>query len=318
MEKMNSFIKIFVAFVTTFVILPANAQQEPVFSHHMYNMQTVNPGYAGSRGAITGTMLHRSMWISHPGAPNTQTFSVHSPLIRKDLGVGLSIVNDKIGPTQMTSLFGDVSYAVKVNHKGHSLRFGLKVGGSNLNIALADLTIDQQNDQAFQQNVVNRFLPNFGAGLYYDAKIWYMGISSPMMLTNKLNDFSQITASELVTGTQKRHLYYIAGLMIDAGMDLKLKPTILAKITGGSGPQIDASLNAEIVDKIVAGLIYRLNDAAGLLIGMKITEQLLLSYGFDWSLSNKTGTYNYGSHELMLRYDFIYKNKAKVLSPRYF
>ena len=70
--------------------------------------------------------------------------------------------------------------------------------------------------------------------------------------------------------------------------------------------------------KLHLGAMYRSGDAAGILLGFQVNNQFYAGYSFDWSFVNSTGTYNNGSHELMLRYDFLFKNQKKIKSPRYF
>jgi len=79
------------------------AQQEAQFSHYSFNTQSINPAYAGSRDALTVTALHRSQWVGFEGAPTTQTLTAHTPILNDKLGIGLSVLNDKIGPTNNTS-----------------------------------------------------------------------------------------------------------------------------------------------------------------------------------------------------------------------
>src|ERR1041385_4503006 len=87
-----------------------NAQQDPMFTHYMFNTIVINPAYAGSRDALTITALHRSQWVSFKGAPVVQSLTMHMPLKNDHFGVGLSILNDRIGPSNKTSVAGDFAY----------------------------------------------------------------------------------------------------------------------------------------------------------------------------------------------------------------
>ena len=82
-----------------FVGARINAQQDAQYTQYMYNTVSVNPAYAGSRGHMSIAALHRSQWIGLDGAPQTQTLNLHSPIGYRGVGMGFSIVNDKIGPT---------------------------------------------------------------------------------------------------------------------------------------------------------------------------------------------------------------------------
>lgn len=291
------------------------SQQDAMFTHYMYNTLGVNPAYAGSRDALTMTALHRSQWLGFPGAPVTQTFTAHSPILSNKIGLGLSVINDKIGPMQTASVFADFAYHLKINAKS-KLSFGVKAGGNLFNATLADLQITQSNDIAFASNLQSRFLPNFGFGTYYYAERFYAGVSIPKLLENRF-ETNQISGSANLFW-EKRHYFLIAGAMLDINEELQFKPTTLIKITNGSPAQADLTAQFVYNKKFSLGAMYRTNSAIGALLGFFLGEQLYAGYSFDWSTVNKTGRYNSGTHEIMLRYDFIYRDKAKIRSPRYF
>jgi type IX secretion system PorP/SprF family membrane protein len=291
------------------------AQQEAMYTHYAFNTLAVNPGYAGSRDALTITGLHRSQWVGFEGAPVTQTFTLHTPLLNEKLGVGLSMVNDKIGPMNNTAIYGDFAYKINISDKG-KLSFGLKGGINLLQGTMNNLPTVQENDPAFATNIQSNVLPNFGFGMYYSTTKYYVGLSTPKLLQN---EFSANNGQGAVTvASEKRHYFAIAGAVFDINKNLKIRPTTFVKVTSGAPIEADLTALFIIQDKIECGPMYRTGDAAGVLLGYYFTPQLRFGYSFDWSHSNRTFTYNRGSHEVMLRYDFIYKDKGKVFSPRYF
>lgn len=304
--------------ISTLIILTgllSFGQQDAMFTHYMFNTLAVNSGYAGSRDALTITGLHRSQWVSFPGAPTTQTLTLHTPIHNDQLGLGLSVLNDKIGPTNTTAIYADFAYKLKINEKA-KLAFGLK-GGINLRSnGLSSLALDESNDDAFASDVTSDILPNFGFGLYYYTDKYYVGLSTPKLLEN---NFTTNTVSGSTSGaSEKRHYFLIAGTVFPITDNIKLKPTGFMKVTEGAPIEGDVTLTALFKEKLWAGVMFRTGDALGLLVGASITDQLSLGYSFDWSYTNTTFKYNAGSHELMLRYDLIYNNAKKIRSPRYF
>ena len=295
--------------------LTSIAQQESMFTHYAFNTLAINPGYAGSRDALTITGLHRSQWVGFDGAPTTQTLTLHTPLMGDQIGVGLSVLNDKIGPMKSTAINGDFAYKLKINSKA-KLAFGLKGGVNLIQANLTDLKVNDEQDNSFTNNIKSSALPNFGFGVYYYTTKWYAGISAPKLLNNKL----ETTDNVVNIGTEKRHLYVIGGLMLNLNADetLKFRPTTLIKITEAAPAELDLTGMLVIQDKVELGAMFRTGDAVGLLLGYNFTPQLRLGYSFDWSFVNSTAKYNSGSHEVMLRYDFIYGDKERVKSPRYF
>ncbi|OQX97019.1 MAG: hypothetical protein B6I20_13555 [Bacteroidetes bacterium 4572_117] len=295
-----------------FVLL---AQQDAMFTHYMFNTIAINPAYAGSRDAFTITGLHRSQWVDFEGAPTTQTLTMHTPIPLKNAGVGLSFVNDKIGPTNTTSFYADFSYKIKINKKAN-LAFGFKAGVNLFFGDLTSLSLISPNDPAFTADKQSKLLPNFGFGLYYFTDKYYAGLSVPKLLEN---DFSNNSVSGSVDlGSEEKHYFFIAGAVLSLNESFKLKPTTFVKVTNAA--PIEADLTGTLIynDKFWLGAMFRTGDAMGVLVGMNITDVLAVGYSFDWSYTNKTAVYNKGSHEIMLRYDLIFSNEKKIYSPRYF
>src|ERR1039458_10269157 len=102
---MKTLNKIALVLVSALGSLAGYAQQDAMYTHYMYNTLAINPAYAGSRDALTVTALDRYQWVGFSGAPMTQTLTMHAPIQDQHIGLGLSILNDKIGPTNNTSLF---------------------------------------------------------------------------------------------------------------------------------------------------------------------------------------------------------------------
>lgn len=287
------------------------AQQDAMFTHYMYNTQAVNPAYAGTRGALTLTGLHRSQWIGFEGAPTTQTITGHMPLWGDRLGIGLSVWNDNIGPINQTGLAIDYAYKIRVSKRG-KLSLGLKTGFSLLNVGLSQVRLDTEGDQAFAGDFQSQLLPNFGFGMYYYEPRWYVGLSSPKLLQNDFaSGFTDRAAEEL-------HVFLIAGTVFDVGKLVKMKPTTFVKVTPGAPIEADLTFMFGYMDRLWAGPMVRTGDAVGLLLNYQFTEQFTAGYSFDWSFANTTSKFNAGSMEVMLRYDFIFTKQPKIKSPRYF
>jgi len=307
-----------ITFVLTLILatLSVKAQQTPMYTHYMYNTLMVNPAYAGSRDALTITALNRSQWVDFGGAPITQTLSMHTPLRSEHIGIGLSILNDKIGPTNNTSVFADFAFIMKLTDKS-KLALGLSGGANIFRANLSSLALTEQNDPIFVNDINNLVTPNFGFGAYYSRERFYAGISVPNLIENSYSEISQPNGNTLI-GKAQRHYFFIAGTLFNLSPNLALKPTTLVKVTNGAPVQADLTASFIIMNKFLLGGMIRTGDAVGALVGLDITNQFHLGYSFDWSYGLKTGKYNNGSHELMLRYDFIFLSRKQIHSPRYF
>jgi type IX secretion system PorP/SprF family membrane protein len=311
---MKTLIKLTIVSVLILWSTKIKAQQAPMYTHYMYNTLVVNPGYAGSREAFTVTALHRSQWVGFKGAPTTQTLSMHTPLSNQNIGLGLSVINDKIGPSNNTSLIADFAYKVRLTAKS-SLAFGLGGGVNILQSDLSSIELDPEgpDDPAFQENVTNHVTPHVGFGMYYSRERFYAGISTPNLLQNKNSEVNNILIRK-----DQIHCFLIAGTMISITDGLAFKPTTLIKLTPAAPAQMDLTASFILFDKLLLGAMFRTGDAFGALIGFDFTPQLHLGYSYDWSYGLETARYNQGSHEIVLRYDFLFFGKKQIHSPRYF
>lgn len=307
--------RIFFALVCFLSFFNVNGQQDAMYTHYAFNTLGVNPAYAGSRDALTVLALHRSQWVTFPGAPITQTITAHAPVFNDKMGLGFSLLHDKIGPTRNVGIFIDFAYRLKLNDRA-KLCFGLKGGTSVYANELSGLSTTEESDQLFQQDLQSRFLPNFGAGVYYQLPRFYCGISTPRLLEN---DFAANSTYGGVA-SESRHYFLIAGGVIGLTNNdkLQLRPSTFVKLTAGAPLEIDVTALFYYDNQFWLGPMFRSGDALGVLAGINISNQFSMGYSFDWSYGLNTGKYNAGSHELMLRYDFIFNDKQKILSPRYF
>lgn len=291
-----------------------SAQQEPTFTHYSFNPLLINPAVAGSKELLSIAAINRLRWINFPGAPKTQTLTAHSILKTKSLGAGLSFINNSKGPYQATGIDLDLAYRLPINNG--RLSFGLKGGFRFISVRLQSAVVaTQAGDAAFQTDIVMQPLPNVGFGLHYAVRDFYVGFSAPRLLENKLN-------ANLATNYtfEQRNYYLMAGgaINLNAEKTVKLKPSVFVKVTQGTLFQVDLTALFYFNEKIWLGPMYRSTNDLGILAGLNLGSQFKFGYAFDWSFGNKTATYNNGSHELMLSYDFVFDKKQGVVSPRHF
>ena len=314
LRRHNYFVKtpfIKFLFIMLFASAPLYAQQDAQYTQYMYNTVSVNPGYAGSRGHLSIAALHRSQWLGLDGAPTTQTLNLHSPIGYRGVGLGFSIVNDKIGPTSETNFDIDFSYTLYTSTEGR-LSFGLKASAHLLDIRFSELN-QFAPDVTLENDVDNRFAPNFGAGVYYHNEHFYAGLSVPRFLQT-----SHFDASAISTARERMNFYFITGYVWDLNSFVKFKPTILSKLVQGAPLQIDLSANFMLNDKFIVGVAYRWDAAVSGMVGFNISDGFLIGMAYDREITELgSAAFNDGSFEVILRYDFI-KTKGNVKSPRFF
>lgn len=291
-----------------------SAQQDAQYTQYMYNTVSVNPAYAGSRGHMSIAGLYRAQWVGLDGAPETQTLNLHTPIGYRGVGLGLSFVNDVIGPTSETYFDLDFSYTIQTDVDAR-LSFGLKASAHLLDIQFSELNQDggQGPDPTLQQNIDNRFSPNVGAGVYYHTERFYAGLSVPRILETEHFEESSLSAAK-----EQMNWYFITGYVWDLNAFLKFKPTILTKMVQGAPLQLDLSANFMYNEKFIGGLAYRWDAAFSGMFGFQVSDEFLIGVAYDREITDLGATaFNDGSFEIILRYDFI-RRVGNLKSPRFF
>ena len=306
--------------LTLLVILVAvstsQGQQDAQYTQYMYNTMSVNPAYTGTRQAMSIVALYRSQWAGLDGAPETQTFNIHSP-VGERVGLGLSLVHDEIGPTSELYLDIDYSYRLKLDNQKR-LSFGLKAGGHFLNVNFAKLN-QYVPELMTGDNVRKRFSPNFGLGAFYYSTRAYLGVSIPNMLETKhFYNESNSNVSTNYIAKENITYYFIGGYIFELSSLWKLKPATLVKVVSGSPIQWDVSGNLMFNNQIIVGAAYRWSAAFSGMLGVQLSGNILIGLAYDREVTELGNTqFNNGSFEFIFRYDFIDKIN-KVISPRFF
>lgn len=303
--------KLILGSLLTLISLTLTAQQDAMISQYMFNGLFLNPAYAGSHPYFGTTAMHRTQWVGFEGAPRTSSFAIDGPIQKDKMGLGLLIVNDKIGVTQQTDIYANYSYKIKLGNG--NLAFGLKAGASSYSANLSDLTVWDE-DETFAGDRNSRWLPKFGFGTYFYSEKAYAGLSIPTLVTyDPGNHFS----FDINGSTQfRRHYFLNAGYVFTINPMVKLKPSMLVKYVAAAPVQAEFNLNALLCDALWVGASYRTGDAIAAIGEYQVTPRLRVGYTYDFttSIMNK---YSHGTHEIVIGYDFR-SEKIKMKNPRYF
>ncbi|MBC7694489.1 MAG: type IX secretion system membrane protein PorP/SprF [Burkholderiales bacterium] len=310
-------VKIFIiTYVFCIATINLKAQYDAMFTQYMFNEMFVNPAYAGSKEALAATALHRQQWVNFAGRPVTTTFTLHGPMYNNKMGIGLSVLNEKIGVLSRNLVYLNYAYRIKAGKKGH-LSLGLMAGIHSQTNKFTELQTTEANDSQFTVNTKNVMTTNFGSGIYYYTPKFYVGLSIPRMIddntsvtsTGSLNTQAKIHAN-------KFHYYFTIGSIYTLNESLKLKPQLMIKAVSNAPVEMDINVNALIKEKIWLGVSYRSKSDASVIFGIQVNPQFIVSYAYDYSLTT-IQKFSAGSHEIALGYLFGFKGK-KILSNRYF
>ena len=286
-------------------------QQDPGYTQYMYNMNIVNPAYAGSRGTLSIGVLGRTQWVGITGAPKTATLAVHAP-VGKNVALGFSAISDEIGPSKEHNIYADFSYTLTTSEEGR-LAFGLKGGITLHDVNLTRVELPQNDiDDLFAEDINNNY-PNFGAGVYYYTDKFYVGLSAPNIL-EKLH--IEREGNTIIRAREETHFFVTSGYVFELSETLKFKPSFLAKGVSGSPLSVDVSTNFLFNERLELGLNYRMGDSVSGLINFGVTPDLRIGYAYDYTTTN-LGNYNSGTHEMFLLWDIDF-SKKNLKSPRFF
>ena len=289
-------------------------QQEVTFAQYMFNHQSLNPAYSGSKDYTQFALLHRTQWLNFPGAPKSQAFTFNHKMTSRNFGFGLSGINDKIGPTTSSRVAIDLAYHLPINNA--FLAIGIKSGMTNFNFDHSEIQTTEANDQSFKFDDQGKFLPNIGFGIYYHWPRWYVGFSVPWFIENESFNI-------------QRHMYAILGGLVNISESFEAKPSLLIKQTSGSayaydlsmlflyrslfwiGPQTRSTLSKGVPSNDFGG-------GFGIIAGVNLSKKISIGYSYNTSTLGNLISTNHATHEIMLRFDIIPTLKTMLRSPRIF
>jgi len=287
-----SFLLLVFASVTVFNV---QAQREPQYTQYMYNIGSFNPAYVGSVEAPEIAGLYRAQWIDIPGAPRTIRFGVNIPMANEKNGLGFNAISDQLGPTTQT--YVDLAYSFQLNlSESTKLSFGIDAGGSFLNVDFAKGTFENPGEPILDREIIKKFYPTVGAGLFLYDEDWYLGGSVPNFLTDGLYDEDVATIVD-----DKLQFNFIGGYVFNLSDGLKFKPAFLVNYISGAPVTINGSGNFLISDVFTIGASYRSNNAVSGLAGFQISSGTFIGYSYDHN-TNGLGAYNSGSHEVIFKF----------------
>ena len=302
------YLAVLIAVVTLF---EAQAQQDPHYTQYMYNMNVINPAYAGSKENLSFGLLYRKQWVDIQGAPSTFTFSGHTPA-GKNVGLGLSIIADEIGPVKEKNVYGDFSYTLNLGGE-HKLALGLKAGATFQSIGLySDIapTLPVPTDGGFSEDTSNIFF-NLGTGIFYYTNKYYVALSVPNMIKANYLDYNGVKY-----GTETQHYFLTGGYVFDLTPNLKFKPFAMLKSAFNSPSSLDVSANFLFNERFEIGGTYRVDDSFGAMVNFAVTPSLRIGYAYD-NVISQIKTVAPSSHEIILLFDVNFPKKVSR-SPRFF
>lgn len=303
--------------ISIVVLLTASncfSQQDPMLTQYMFNGMFLNPAYAGSHEYWSSTLSYRSQWVGadFEGAPTTAVVSVDGPIRGKNMGLGFTILHDRIGVTNTSVATANYSYQLRLNQNTR-LAFGINAGVAQYSSRLTDVLVWDTQDEVYANNLT-KVIPRIGVGTYLFSDKYYVGVSIPTVIAYEDgNDFSvDLSKASFL----RRHYLLTGGVVLPVSEKVKFKPSLLLKYVKNAPLEGDLTFSAIFNDAFWIGASYRSNDAVGLILEYQTNSFFRVGYAYDITVSGLRG-YQNGSHEIMIGVDFG-RDLVKVKTPRYF
>lgn len=299
----------------------ALAQQDAQFSYYMKNMLYYNPAFAGSEGITQITLLHRTQWAGYAstfddgGAPQTQVFSVTTPIYKFRSGFGAHIVNDNLGP--LNNLEVQMSYAYHLGIKNSKLSFGFRAGVFSQSIDYDQYRAIQPDDPALidKNGKESQVRPDMALGVYFRSEKYYAGASFNHVLKSEF-DFGVNN----VRNALENHAYLTLGYIHNVNFDLKLSPSMLVQTDFNEYSFIIGGL-AYYKDTMWGGASFRQGDDVNILLGYNFLKDKSLSFGYSFGYVIKDQDAKQATtHEVLLSYQLPVNpgtGKKVVRTPRF-
>jgi len=298
----------FLIFLSPFLVF---GQQNFMTDNFVHDALAINPAYAGSQEALSATVYYRNYLTDFTGSPKTISLSIHTPLKKEKIGLGLSITNDKIGVTTETNIIGNYAYRMDLGTGKLSLGLGFGVSLNSTN--WSKLAAVDEGDIELTQDFSTGALPNFSTGIYYSTKRYFIGISVPLLLTYQ---FDTSKGKYRAGNNFADYDYYLnTGYMLNLGEDIKILPSLLFKYHQASASEADITTQLIFKNKIWVGAGYQSNKSLVVMLQYQLNKQLRIAYSHDFMVGQKV-SYQYSSQGFMLNYVFNYN--SQVAGPRQF
>lgn len=296
-NKQNMFFKKIVVLVAFLVTSHIIAQQDPNFTLYNFNMNVINPAYAGAEGVKEINISHRSQWIGLENAPSTQAFSFSTPT-KGNLGFGFTLVNDRVFILSQTDIAIDISYKLKLS-ENHNLFFGMKGGGGFINIDLNNAGASNQ-DRLFSANQ-SFFNTHIGAGLYLKHEKYYISISTPNFLNGTRYEKQGNVPS---AATDNTHFYVGGGYIFYLSENYKLSPSFMMRTVTGAPNSYDISSLIDIHEKVGFGVNYRIEEMVSIFSLLNLNKKVKFGVTYDFTTSNLNDVGADNSLGVLLKYRF--------------
>jgi len=304
--------RLLIPFVVLIFGSALKAQQDPQYNMYQFNQMIINPGYAGARDVLAAVALHRQQWVGFDGAPVTTCLSVHGPVLKKNLGLGFTVLNDRMGPRNVIAFYGNAAYILRITNKT-KLHFGLNGGYNRYQFDFNDIDFKAVEVPTELSRLQNAGTIDLNSGLYLRSSTFFIGLSATHLNNPKVYSYESAVAGNRFTYKLKPHIFFTAGNSFIVNENTIFAPTVMVKLVNGQFGA-DINLNFLVSKKLWLGAFYRSSYGPGALMQFYFNERLRAGISYDTGLqaAGRLGP----SFEAMIGFDFE-GAKPRLVNPRF-
>ena len=285
-----------IALLILFASVRVWAQYDVSFAHYWAMEPSFNPATVGKEAKLNVAAAYAIQMAGFEHNPNTMYAAADMPfvLLRAYHGVGLKFMNDAIGLFKHKRL--SLQYAYQRSLLGGKISAGIQVGMLSENFDGSKAELDDPNDPAFTNSSINGSGFDLAAGLYYQTRKWYVGISglhlnSPKVELGEKNELD-IPAT-----------YYLTG-----GYNIQLNHPFLSIHTSVLGRTDGTAWRADVTGRLkyehekrvlYGGLTYSPTNSVTVMLGGRIYG---VHIGYSYEIYTSAISMGNGSHELFVGY----------------
>jgi type IX secretion system PorP/SprF family membrane protein len=283
------------------------AQQHALYSQYMFNLFAINPAYAGSRNAISAVLLHRNQWSGIPGAPKSESFSIHGPIADKNMGLGFNLFSDNIGPSSNFGALLTYAYHLPLS-KG---KLSMSIRGGMYRYQMDGSLLNYKDKQELPGSTLGgEMAPSFDFGLYYYTNSLYAGVAVTDLL--EIETKYQFENEQGLVNNLLRHYMVMGGYAHFVNENLILKPSMAIKYVSGAPVNIDLNFSCLLNKMFWLGVSYRTSSDVILIGEINLWQFLRAGASYDLGL-NDLQQYSNGAFEIFLGADF---RIGKIAKPK--
>lgn len=305
---------IIIVSLLTLVSIKGHAQYDMSFSHYFDMEPSFNAAAVGKQSKLNVAAAYAMDLAGFKHNPQTMYVAADMPFIfmKAYNGAGIQFMNDKIGLFTHQKLA--LQYAFTTKLFGGKLATGISAGLLSENFDGTKVDLEDSSDPAFTASQLTGNSIDFGIGLYYTHRNWYVGLSA------------QHLNSPLINLGERNELKVDATYYATGGCDIRLrnpyltvKPSFLVRTDGVAWRgDIGGRLVYTNDQKMMyVGASYSPTNSVTALIGGKVHGVIL---GYSYEMYTSAINPGNGSHELFVGYqvdlNLVKKGKNRHKSVR--